>query len=54
MLPIVAALVLPWSRRWSTWPGNAAVGESHHLADLGGLLVMWLIGREATHAVALA
>lgn len=57
MLPIVAAIVvcLVASSLLDIASGNtAALGESHHLADFGGLLVMWLIGREATHAVALA
>ena len=57
MLPIVAALVvcLAVSSLLDVAAGNtAALGESHHLADFGGLLVMWLIGREASHAVALA
>jgi predicted anti-sigma-YlaC factor YlaD len=57
MLPIVAALVvcLAVSTILDVASGNtAALGESHHLADLGGLLVMWLIGRESVHAVALA
>ena len=57
MLPIVAALVvcLVVSSLLDVASGNtAALGETHHLSDLGGLLVMWLIGRETTHAVALA
>lgn len=57
MLPIVAALVvcLAVSSLLDVASGNtAALGESHHLADFAGLLVMWLIGRETTHAVALA
>jgi predicted anti-sigma-YlaC factor YlaD len=57
MLPIVAALVvcLAVSSLLDVAAGNtAALGETHHLADFGGLLVMWLIGRETNHAVALA
>lgn len=57
MLPIVAALVvcLAVSSLLDVASGNtAALGESHHLTDFAGLLVMWLIGRETTHAVALA
>jgi predicted anti-sigma-YlaC factor YlaD len=57
MLPIVAALVvcLAISSLLDVASGNtAALGESHHLTDFAGLLVMWLIGRETTHAVALA
>ena len=33
---------------------TAALGESHHITDFAGLLVMWLIGRETRPAVALA
>ncbi len=57
MVPIVAALVvcLAASSLLDVASGNtAALGESHHLTDFAGLLVMWLIGRETTHAVALA
>jgi predicted anti-sigma-YlaC factor YlaD len=57
MLPIVGALVvcLAVSSLLDVAAGNtAALGESHHLADFGGLLVMWLISRETGHAVALA
>jgi predicted anti-sigma-YlaC factor YlaD len=57
MLPIVAVLVacLAIASLLDVASGNtAALGESHHLTDFGGLLVMWLIGRETTHAVALA
>ena len=57
MLPVVAAVVvcLAVSSLLDVASGNtAALGETHHLTDLAGLLVMWLIGRETTHAVALA
>jgi predicted anti-sigma-YlaC factor YlaD len=57
MLPIVAVLVgcLAIASLLDVASGNtAALGESHHLTDFGGLLVMWLIGRETSHAVALA
>jgi len=56
MLPVVAAVVvcLAVSSLLDVASGNtAALGETHHLTDLAGLLVMWLIGREAVHPVAL-
>ena len=57
MLPVVCAVVvcLALSSLLDVVSGNtAALGESHHLTDFAGLLVMWLIGRETSRAVALA
>jgi predicted anti-sigma-YlaC factor YlaD len=57
LFPVVAALVvcLVVSALLDVAAGNtAAFGESQHVTDLAGLLVMWLIGREATRPVALA
>jgi predicted anti-sigma-YlaC factor YlaD len=57
MLPVLAALAvcLVVSALLDVGSGNTAVlGESHHFTDFAGLLVMWLIGREANRAVALA
>jgi predicted anti-sigma-YlaC factor YlaD len=57
MLPVLGALAvcLVISAFLDVAAGNtAALGESHHVTDFAGLLVMWLISREADHAVALA
>ena len=57
MLPVLGALAvcLVISALLDVAAGNtAALSESHHITDFAGLLVMWLIGRETHHAVALA
>jgi predicted anti-sigma-YlaC factor YlaD len=57
MLPVLGALAvcLVISAVLDVAAGNtAALSESHHITDFAGLIVMWLIGRETHHAVALA
>ena len=57
MLPVLGALAvcLVISAVLDVAAGNtAALSESHHITDFAGLVVMWLIGRETHHAVALA